>query len=187
LSTWQIVPGTTVRFVYRWGAAPLIYVPVTVSSLTPLQFTATAHGIPDGWSVAIADLASIPQLIAKSWPPTSCDYRQVRVVDANTIEFNTIDAARINGAMAATGKVAYETPTNLASMTGTFTVDGFVTPFTPVFDNTAKTITITISALQSATLTAGQSLSFELLVVDSGLAVTQLDFGQIEVIDGPDS
>lgn len=188
MSTWRVIPGTTASFVYRWGAPPLIYVDVTVSKLTPLQLTATAHGVPDGWSVAIADMAQLFKLQADSWPPGSCDFRAARVPDADTIEFNQLDANRINaGALNTSGTVAYETPVALSGFTGTFTYTdaaGDLVVVTPAIDNTAKTITIVLDNTETLPFTVGTTMSFELQLTSGSGVVTQLDAGVLEVVDG---
>lgn len=186
MSTWKIVPGTTVSFVYRWGANPFIYQDVSISRLTPLQLTSTGHGIPDGWSVAIAEFDGISSLQAESWPPSGCDFRPVRVVDANTIEFNKIDAARLSGAATGdTGVIALETPIDLSGYTGVMTIDSVVSPISAVLDNTAKTITVTVPVSTTQDFSVGSSLQFSLkMTATTGGAVTQLDFGTIEVVDG---
>ena len=186
MSTWKVVPGTTVSFTYRWGANPFIYLDVSISRLTPLRLTATGHGIPDGWSVAIAEFDGISSLQAESWPPGGCDFRPIRAVDANTIEFNTIDAARLSGAAVGdAGVIAYETPVDLSGYTGVMTIDGVASPISAVLDNTAKTITVTVPVSTTETFSVGTSMSFSLkMTATVGGAVTQLDFGTIEVVDG---
>lgn len=184
MSTWQVVPGTTVPLVYRWGAAPLIYVPVVISNLTPLRLTATAHGIPDGWPVAVPEMDNLPDLEAEAWPPSECDYQAIHVVDANTLEFNGLDAARTPAVVGGLGVLAYQTPMSLSGSTGTFTIATPITlVITAVLDNSAKTITVTLTSAETAAYPVGAIYAFSILITDSGGNVTQLDAGSIEVVD----
>lgn len=186
MSTWKVVPGTSVSFVYRWGAQPLIYQDVSISRLTPLRLTDTGHNIPDGWSVAIAEFDGISCLQAESWPPTGCDFRSIRVVDANTIEFNSIDAARLSGAATGdAGVIALETPVDLTNWTGTITIDGVTDPIDLTVDNSAKTITASLDPATTETFSVGTSIGFR-ITMTNGISgeVTQLDFGALEVVDG---
>lgn len=187
MSTWVVVPNTSAVFTYRWGAPPFIYTPVTVLQLTPLRFTATAHGIPDQWPVAIPDLPSLQKLQAVTWPPGPCDITPIRSIDANTLEFNLVDASRINAAAATTtGNIAYQTPVNLTGFTGSFVVSSAfgVTPplltVAAVVDNTGKTVVVSLTGAQTAAL-AGTNNVFSLLMTSPTNVVTWLDSGAFVV------
>lgn len=196
----EFLQGATFTQVYRWGAEPLVYKAVTaVPSLTPLKFTITAHAIPDGWSIALAEFSGLESLLAADWPPGSKDYYPITVVDSDTIALNTVDADRFetSGSTPATGTIAMLTPVSLAGVTAAFNIYPFPSPgsglpvsspvppptplltVTPVLDDTAKTITVTVTATQTTDLNPGQYAYA--LIVTSGAVVTVLDQGAIFV------
>src|SRR6185312_10219966 len=114
--------GTTYILPYRYGSEPIVYKPITAKvSDTPLRLTVPGHGLTDGWPVALTD-TGWPQLSAKTWPPCATDNLRATVVDADTIEFNTIDAKRLTGDYAAGGVLAYLTPVSLAGASASFDV-----------------------------------------------------------------
>lgn len=86
--------GTTYRWVLRWADRSWRYVPITAFQLTaPLRVTAPLHNIPDGWPVVVFNAAgSAAALAPKNAPPRATDYRRIKVVDFNTLEFNDVVA-----------------------------------------------------------------------------------------------
>ncbi|GAA0721374.1 hypothetical protein [Dokdonella soli] len=188
--------GTTFTRVYRWSAPPLIYKPVTaVPSLTPLTLTVTAHGVPNGWPVALTALGGLAALNASNWPPAPSDYLTATVVDTNTLAFTDVDASRV-GTYTSGGTIAYLTPVPLTGVTGTLTIlqpQGppftLTPPFPPalptpiltiaaVVTPAAQTISIMLTAAQTQALASGQ-YTYTLEVTDSTGAVTLLDQGQL--------
>lgn len=185
----QITQGTTYSQTWRWGVQPIVYKPVSaVVAETPLTVTVTAHGVPDGWPVALTELGGFSKGVnARQWPPTGDDFWQASVVDANTLMFNFLDAARF-GTYTSGGLIGYYTPTNLAGSTAAFAVYPYpatddppvaVLTIAAVLDNTAKTITATLSPANTALLTAPQ-YTFVASVTDGSGAVTVLETGLID-------
>ncbi|MGH7746320.1 MAG: hypothetical protein ACREQ5_16400 [Candidatus Dormibacteria bacterium] len=198
--------GTTYNRVYRWSAPPLIYGTVTaVPSLIPLTLTVPAHGVVDGWPVAMTALGGFtPQLMASTWPPDPTDYTPAHVVDSNTIQFNTIDATRYllaaSTGWTSGGLIAYLTPVSLTGVTAVLNIYNLIgLPYTPnpvlspptpppppvpVLTVTptvgANTITVTLTAAQTTSLAVGQ-YSYTLEVTDGLGNVTLLDSGQMLV------
>lgn len=179
--------GTTYSEVFRWGIAPFVYKTASAApALTPLTLTVTGHGAPNGWSVALTDFSTFTDLNASDWPPAPSDYFQATVTDANTLVFNEVDAARL-GSFTAAGLVAYMTPVDLTGASASFKVYPFpATTTTPTalftvaatLDNTAKTITVALSAANTALL-VGQQYSYTLVATDASSNVTLLDQGFI--------
>jgi hypothetical protein len=144
----------------------------------------------NGWSVALNDFAApLDPLNSDQWTPDCDDFVQATVVDSGTLAFNKVDAAKL-GAYTTGGTVAYYTPVSLAGVTGVFNVytspaatSGPQTPFlsvAAVLDNTAKTITATLTPAQTATLT-DPSYTFAMIVTDAGGNVTVLAEGSLSV------
>ena len=180
----RIAQGTTYTQVFRWGVEPLVYKPVSAMvSLTPLTLTATAHGLPANWSVAFANLG-FDELKADEWPPDADDFYEATTVDVDTVSFNEIDAGRLTGTYAAGASLVYMTPAPLAGATASFTVydasGTLVLTVAAVLDDTAKTISVTISDTQTAALDVG-SYTYALTATDSGGIVTLLGTGDIDL------
>lgn len=185
----QITQGATYSQTWRWGVQPIVYKAITAAvALTPLTVTVIAHGVPNGWPVALTDVQTFPKGVnAKQWPPTGDDFKQATVVDVNTLAFNSIDGARL-GTYDSGGMIGYYTPTNLAGATAAFAVYPYpaiadppvaVLTVSAVLDNTAKTITATLTPANTALLTAAQ-YTFVTSVTDAGAAVTVLETGLID-------
>lgn len=179
----RIAQGTTYTQVFRWGVEPLVYKPVSaLVSLTPLTLTATAHGLPANWSVAFANLG-FDELKADEWPPDADDFYEATTVDVDTVSFNEIDAGRLTGTYAAGASLAYMTPAPLAGASASFTVydasGTLVLTVAAVLDDTAKTISVTISDTQTAALDVG-SYTYALTATSGGV-VTLLGTGDIDL------
>lgn len=181
--------GATYQQVYRWGAQPLVYKQVTaVTAYAPLTMTVAGHGVPAGWAIAVNDFASpLEVLNASAWPPVDSDFDSATVIDANTLSLNDVDATGL-GTYTSGGVIAYYTPVDLAGYSGVFNIYSSpptASPPVPVatgavtFDNTAKTITITITPATSAPL--GGNYTYTLVLTDGSGVVTFLDEGKLVV------
>lgn len=78
----------------RIETMPYVYVPITaVTQSAPVRITAPGHGLLDGQRAAIVSVRGMSELNARSMPPKIEEYRQATVIDADTIEFNTVNTA----------------------------------------------------------------------------------------------
>jgi len=190
----DIQRGETFNYVLRWGAAPLVYKPVTaVVDTSPLQVTATAHGMPDGWYAAMTGFVGMDEVNASGNPPKAKDYHKAKAVDANTIEFNTIDASAF-GEYVSGGSIVYQTPVNLSGFTAKMDIRAVADPSTTalftlstansriVIDDTAKTITLTISATDTASLSLKNAL-YDLELISPGDVRTKLMKGTVNTVN----
>lgn len=179
--------GATFNEVFQWAVEPLIYKTISaVPALTPLTLTATAHGVPSGWSVALTDFDCAVN--AQNWPPNlRSDFYRATAIDANTLVLNDVDGAR-SQITETTGTLAYLTPVDLTGGSAVFNIYPYPstttspTPLlgiTATLDNTAKTISISISAVQTATLTSTE-YSYALIYTDASANVTILSTGTLE-------
>ena len=90
----EIAQGKTFTFAFRWASLPIKYVPIeAVPEVAPLRVTATGHGIPDGWPVAIVSTEGLDEVRAENNPPRTSAYHTATLVDADTVEFNAVNAA----------------------------------------------------------------------------------------------
>lgn len=93
MATLRIRKGATERIMLRWASSGYDYVNgVLFGSTAPLLITAPAHGLPDGWSVAVQNATGGASVLnARMTPPAPSDYRVVRVIDGNTLEMNDVN------------------------------------------------------------------------------------------------
>lgn len=188
--TLQIVKGKTFNTVLRWAQPHYIYKQISaISQTAPVSITATAHGVPEGWSVAIASVRGMTQINAKNYPPDVEDYTPATVVDPNTITLNAINAADYK-TYTSGGYVQYRAPVDLTGYTARMTVKdrvGGTELFSLttensriVIDNTVKTIVLTISATDTASIDWSRGV-YDLELVSSGGQVTALLNGSVSV------
>jgi hypothetical protein len=187
----SLVQGKTYRRVFRWGTKPFIYAAITaITKDAPARVTAAAHGMPDGWRSAIVSVLGMRQINAINSPPKASDFHRATVIDADTVDFNDINACEFS-TYTSGGKLQFYTPVSLAGCEARLTIRDHVggtalieltsTPAAGIaLDDTAKTITVTITAAQTAafTWTAGV---FDLEVEDADGNVTLIAQGAVTV------
>ena len=80
--------GKTFEFGYLYAEDDLLYLPITgMPSKAPVRLTVVGHGVPDGWPVRVTCVKAPAEL------NTPDDESQLaKVVDANTIELNALNA-----------------------------------------------------------------------------------------------
>lgn len=190
----SIPRGSTFKYVLRWGTDPIVYKPITaVPSLAPFRVTATAHGVPDGWAVALSDFVGMVEANAKYVPPRTSDFQKVKVVDVNTLEFNGVNASSFTPYISG-GNVQYKTPVDLTGYTAALdfrarpdiTLPALLSLTTTnggiVLDNVAKTITLNITAAQTTTLLLVNA-TFDLEMLSPGGVRTNLLSGVANTVN----
>lgn len=193
-----IEKGKTFTLVVRWETEPIIRKAITAISFATgaPRLTVTNHGIPDGWRGAIYGVKGPKQINAQNNPPRSSDYYPLTVVDANTIELNTVTPVDDNGndwpAYVSGGFVQFYTPQSLVGYTARMDIKDRIggtvwasseaadTPY-DIIDITVtdatKTTTLVIPAADTAALTARKGVA-DLEMVSSGGVVTKLKLTQ---------
>lgn len=183
----------------RWGSLPFVYAPITaITAAAPPVITAAAHGVPDGWRVAVVSAGGMRQINAKYNPPRSGEFSKAAVLTANSLSINAVNAADYD-AYTSGGYVQYYTPNSLAGYTARFRVwateadaaagttpllslvSGVAAPLSGItLDDTAKTITLLISEtdIDAFTWTVG---FYELDLIASDSTVTELLTGNVTV------
>ena len=80
--------GKTFEFGFLYAEDELLYLPITgMPSTAPVRLTVVGHGVPDGWPVQVTCVKAPAEL------NTPDDESQLaKVVDANTIELNALNA-----------------------------------------------------------------------------------------------
>lgn len=182
--------GSTFRHTFRWETMPLVYRQITaIVAQAPARLTVTAHGMPNGWRTAIVSCNGMTQINAANDPPRDRDYKQATVVDANTIELNSVNAADFD-AYTGGGYAMYRTPADLAGFTarmkiktrigGTTLLELTTENGRILVDDAAKTITLLVPAADTAALTFARGV-YDLEMVGPTGVVTAIAEGQVRV------
>lgn len=176
--------GSTFSEVLRWESATKVYKAITgITAAAPVVVTAGTHGIPDGWRVKVTNVLGMTQV------NSSDTYRKATLITADTIELNEINAAAYT-AYASGGTLEYNSPVDLTGYTARMQVRSSVSSDTILLDlttenggilldDTTKTITIIISATNTALITWTKGVySLELVI---GTTVSTLVTGNVYV------
>lgn len=182
-----IQKGKTFTLVVRWETEPVIRKPITAISLAfgAPRLTVASHGSPDGWR-------GMPYAVEGMKQINDIGYQSMTVVDSNTVEFNEVtpvdDNGRVWPAYTAGGFLMFNTPQDLTGYTarmdikdkigGTVWASSEVADapndiITIVVSNATKTIQLSISATDTAVLTAKKGVADLELVSPTGV-VTKL-------------
>lgn len=102
--------GSTLILPIMWESQTLIYKPITtIDTSSPVRITAPAHGVPDGWLVAVANAKGLTDLNAKHNPPREDEYRPATVTGPDSLEFNSVNGAGFK-AYTTGGQIVYREP-----------------------------------------------------------------------------
>jgi hypothetical protein len=181
---WTIRQGETFQRVVRWEQTPLVYAAITaIGNVAPARVTATAHGLVNGWRVAVQSVSGMTQINAVNDPPQEDDFTQAIVVDANTVELTDVNAQQFSPYTSGGYLVSYTRP-DLTGYTGQLvivdpaagTVLYTMAPTTNVvIDPTLATITLTIPAAATALLTFSAGRGDLELTSPAGVVTAILD------------
>lgn len=185
-----MVQGTTFKVVITWETTPIVYREITgVTQGAPAVITCLAHGVPDGWRVAIVGVKGMTQLNAKNTPPEEEDFIRATKVSDNQIELNEVITAGYS-AYSSGGFVMYYTPALLpgfearmsikdrAGGTELLRLDTDNTRIT--LDDTLGTVLLTVSATDTAALTWTKGV-YDLEMVSPAGEVTAILTGTVTV------
>lgn len=185
--------GETFIKVVRWETEPYVYKAITgqIAKTAPCTIPCTGHGLTNGWRVAPVSLQGMVELNAlgdsQGHPRDPQDFHACRVVDANTIALDDVNPSGFSDHVAATGYLQFWTPQSLVGYTARMQIKDKVggavmlsltTENGGIFiDDTNKTITITITDVQSAALTKGGV--YDLEMVSGAAVVTRVMEGRV--------
>lgn len=111
----QIRKGETVAIPLRIESSLLGYQSITAISKTgPVGITVTAHGLTDGWKAAVMNAGGMRQINAENNPPTDDEFHKITVADANTVQFNDVNAASYS-TYTSGGQLVYYRPLDLSA------------------------------------------------------------------------
>ncbi len=167
----KIYQGSTFSETLRWESATKVYVPITnITKTAPMVVTATAHGVPLNWRTKITGVQGMKEA-------NTADYVIATGVAANTLTYNSVNALGYT-AYTSGGVLEYNQPVDLSQYTARMQIREKLSSTTVikelttqnsgiVIDNTAKTITIKISAADTALFTFKSAVySLELVNLD---------------------
>lgn len=187
-----IQQGKTFSRLLQYATSEITYKAITaITQAAPVLITVTGHGIPDGWRAAVTSVKGMTELNAENDPPKESDYRVVTVESANTISFNSVNAAGYS-AYVSDGYVQFRTPVDLDGTTARMTIKDRIggtalETLTSgageiIIDNTAKTIRILIAATATEDYTWTEGVyDLELEFVDG--TIKQLLTGAVTVVE----
>lgn len=177
----KIYQGSTFTQVLRWESYTKIYKPITaITQAAPVVITAVAHGLTVGWRVKLSNILGMKELNSSEYyTATSMTTDTVTLNDVNSVGYTTY----VSG-----GVLEYNEPESLAGCTARMhirakvgstailleltTENGMI-----IINDTNKTITISIPAATTETLTF-KSAVYSMEIV-KGLVVTPFIYGTI--------
>lgn len=185
-----IQQGKTFSLVLRWETVPIIYKDITgITQAAPARLTVPAHGVPDGWRVAVTNVKGMTEINAEANNVKDRDYVTATVIDSNTIELNGVNSAGFK-AYVSGGVLQYNTPVDLTGYSARMSikdkiggtelfsltsVDGRI-----ALDSAKKTITLNVVATDTAAITWKKGV-YDLELVSGGGVVSALLSGAVYV------
>ena len=190
----EILIGSTWGYVIRWGTTPIVRKPITAIdfSMGAPRPSVAAHGLFDGWGVAVYGVKSPRQINAANNPPEGSDYHSATVIDAGTIELNDVTPVDENGqewpAYTSGGFIQYDTPVDLTGYTARMSIKdkiggsvlhSLTTENNGIdIDPAAKTITLSIPAADTEDFIWSRGV-YDLEMVSPAGKVTRIISGRI--------
>lgn len=188
--------GSTFEAVVRWESADVTFKTVTaITKAAPPVLSVASHGVPEGWRVALTNILGMTELNAANdpaeKPPEAADYYTASVVTSGSISLDGVDATGF-GTYVSGGILRYFEPVNLSGFTARMHIRSSLTATTTLLelttensrialDNTAKTITLTISATDTALLTFTSAV-YSLELVSGAGVISKVLFGTVSLI-----
>lgn len=181
----KIYQGSTFRETLRWETAEKVYVPIAnISRTAPMVVTAPSHGVPQSWRVRITNCLGMVQANTSDYVPASS-------VTPDTITFNSTNAIAYTPYTTG-GVLEYNKPVDLTGYSARMQIrekissTEFLLELTSVnggiaLDNITKTITLSISAEQTAQLNFNSAI-YSLEIVSSNGEVQPMLYGSVVLV-----
>lgn len=185
-----ILQGKTFTRVVRWESPPFVYVPISnITQAAPATITTTTpHGVPSGWRVSVVSAKGMIEINATMNPPRDREFHKATIIDGSNLALNTVNAADYSPYESG-GYIQYYTPVDLADYDARMQIKDKVggtelvlleAPADITIDNTAKTITVTITAAATEAFTWKRGV-YELEVFNGTGDVISLLSGNVTV------
>lgn len=183
----KVYQGSTFTEILRWESSTKVYKPISaITKTAPVVITATAHNCPTGWRARVTNVVGMKEINSPSDA-----YYLVTDTTANTVTINSVNAVGY-AEYASGGILEYNEPINLAGYTARMQLRGKLTDNTAIkelttanggiiIDNIAKTITISMSATDTAAFTFITAV-YSLEMVSSGGEVSQMLTGTLTLV-----
>lgn len=151
----KVYQGATFRETLRWESSTKVYKPITgITKAAPVVIAAIGHGMPAGWRFKVTNVAGMTEMNSNDV------YHVASIVDTDSITVNAINALGYKDYTSG-GVVEYNQPVDLAGYTGRMQIRAklesteVILELTTetggiVIDNTEKTISILMTATQTA-------------------------------------
>lgn len=181
----KIYQGSTFLQQLRWESETKTYIPITaVSKSAPVQITVNNGTLlpPIGWRVRVTGVSGMKEI---NMPDDT--YQLLTQKDGNVLELNAVNSTGYT-TYTSGGILEFNTPVDLADYTARMQIRQKLGDSTVLLslttenggiaiDNTAKTITITITATQTASLTFNAAV-YDLELIKFGV-VTRFAQGNL--------
>jgi hypothetical protein len=182
----KVYQGSTFREVLRWESSTKTYTPITaITKTAPVVVTAVNHNMPTGWRAKITGVSGMKEI------NDSEAYRVATATTTDTVTFNAVNATNYS-TYTSGGVLEYNTPVDLQNYTARMQIrsklasDTVILELTTqnggiVLNNTAKTITILMTATQTTLLTFATAV-YSLELVLSGTEVVPFCGGTLTLV-----
>jgi hypothetical protein len=180
----KIYQGATFNEVLRWESSTKVYTPITnITQTAPMVVTAAGHGAVVGWRAKVTNVLGMKDA-------NMSDYVVITGATSDEVTFNSINAVGYS-AYTSGGILEYNQPNSLGAVTARMQIREKLSSTTVIkelttensgitIDDTLKTITVTISATDTAAFTFKTAVySMELI---SGAVVTPFIYGDLVLV-----
>lgn len=183
----KIYQGSTFIQTLRWESSTKVYVPITnVTKSAPVIITAANHAVPVGWRARVTNVAGMKEINC-----SEDEYYTVTGTTQDTISINSINSVGYT-TYTSGGILEYNQPVDLVGYTARMHIreklesTSILLQLTTensriILDNIYKTITLKISATDTASLNFTQAVYNLELINQEGL-VTSLTTGNIQLV-----
>jgi hypothetical protein len=150
--------GETFLRVIRWETPPFVYKSITaITKAGPAVVTAVAHNLKSGWRVAVVSVGGMAEINAEHNPPRDNDFHTATVTGVDTVELNAVNSAEYS-TYTSGGYLQYYTPVDMTSYTARMVIKNKIggtvlDTLVPTIDNVNHTITVNITAVDTALFT----------------------------------
>ncbi len=182
----KVYQGSTFSPIFRWESATKVYKTITgITKAAPCVVTAVAHVVPDGWRVKVTNAGGMTQI------NSTTAYKTATLKTVDTVEFNAVNSLDYT-TYTSGGVLEYNEPVNLSGYTAKMQIRASLASTTVLLEltdangkitlnNTTKTISILITATETAAFTFRTAVYSLELTSSSGI-VTQLATGTLTLV-----
>lgn len=188
----SIQQGSNFEMVVRWESKNVVFKAVTgITKTAPPVLTVAGHAVPDGWRVGLTNIKGMTALNATHAPLEDADYYQAKLIGVDALSLDGIDATGL-ATYTSGGILRYFSPIDLAGYTARMDIRSTLASTTVIFalttgntrialNNVSKTITLAISAVDTALLTFTSGV-YSLELVSGAGEVAQILNGTAKLI-----